>query len=105
VAEQDIVASYKELADRIIHIHLSDNRGKGRDSHAPIGQGKLPIVDFVGALDDPVLRSIALEIEPGPNVQDPHALEKLFGESLDLVRRNLPVDRRPQQPPASRTPG
>jgi sugar phosphate isomerase/epimerase len=98
VAEQDLVSSYRELADRVVHIHLSDNRGKGRDSHAPIGQGMLPIEDFVRALDGEALRSIALEIEPGPNVQDPHTLEQLFGESLDLVRRNLQVRQRPEQP-------
>jgi hypothetical protein len=51
----------------------------------------LPLEDFVHALDHPSLRSVALEIEPGPNVDDAHSLERLFGESLDLVRRNLPV--------------
>ncbi len=90
VSEEDVVDAYRQLADRVVHVHLSDNRGKGRDSHAPLGKGILPITDFVRALDGPVLRSIALEIEPGPQNQDPEDLEKLFGESLDLVRRNLP---------------
>jgi sugar phosphate isomerase/epimerase len=91
VAEEDIVDAYRGLADRVVHIHFSDNRGKGRDSHAPPGRGILPLEDFVRALDHPILRSIALEVEPGPNVEDAHAVEQLFGESLDLVRRNLPV--------------
>jgi sugar phosphate isomerase/epimerase len=94
VAEQDIVAAYRQLADRIVHIHLSDNRGKGRDSHAPLGQGVLPVEEFVRSLDNPALRSVALEIEPGPTVQEPQELERLFGESLELLRRNLPVPRR-----------
>lgn len=91
VAEEDIVAAYRRLADRVVHIHLSDNRGKGRDSHAPLGRGILPVEDFVRVLDNPSLRSVALEIEPGPNVEDSRELERLFGESLELVRRNLPV--------------
>jgi sugar phosphate isomerase/epimerase len=95
VAEEDIIEAYRRLADRVVHIHLSDNRGKGRDSHAPLGKGVLPIEGFVKALDDPRLRSVALEIEPGPQTQDPHDLERLFGESLDLVRRNLPAGDRP----------
>lgn len=94
VAEENIVDAYRRLADRVVHIHLSDNRGKGRDSHAPLGRGVLPIEDFVRALDHPGLRSLALEIEPGPNVDDTNALEQLFGESLELVRRNLPVAKR-----------
>jgi sugar phosphate isomerase/epimerase len=93
VAEEDIVDAYRRLADRVVHIHLSDNRGKGRDSHAPLGRGVLPVEDFVRALDHPGLRSVALEIEPGPNVDDPGELERLFGESLELLRRNLPVPR------------
>ncbi len=90
VSEDDVVDAYRQLADRVSHIHLSDNRGKGRDSHAPLGKGILPIEPFVQALDGPALRSIALEIEPGPQNQQPADLERLFGESLDLVRRNLP---------------
>lgn len=91
VSEEDVVDAYRQLIDRVVHIHLSDNRGKGRDSHAPLGKGILPIEEFVRALDGPALRSIALEIEPGPQNQDPKDLERLFGESLDLVRRNLPT--------------
>jgi sugar phosphate isomerase/epimerase len=91
VSEEDITESYRQLADRVVHIHLSDNRGKGRDSHAPLGRGILEIEKFVRALDNPTLRSVALEIEPGPQVSDPNELEHLFGESLDLVRKNLPA--------------
>jgi sugar phosphate isomerase/epimerase len=91
VSEEDIVNAYRRLSDRVVHIHLSDNRGKGRDSHAPLGKGVLPVEDFVRALDGPVLRSVALEIEPGPQTQGSAELERLFGESLDLVRKNLPA--------------
>ncbi len=91
VAEEDIVEAYRKLASKVVHVHLSDNRGKGRDSHAPVGRGVLPLEDFVRALDNPALRSVALEVEPGPNVETPGELENLFGESLELVRRNLPV--------------
>jgi len=91
VSEDDIVGAYRQLADRVVHVHLSDNRGKGRDSHAPLGQGILPVADFVRALDNPALQSVALEIEPGPSVRDAEPLVKLFGESLDRVRRDLPA--------------
>lgn len=95
VAEEDIVEAYRALSDKVVHIHLSDNRGKGRDSHAPPGRGVLPLEDFIRALDGAALRSIALEVEPGPNVDTPGELEKLFGDSLDLVRRNLPAPKAP----------
>lgn len=89
VAEADIVDAYRALADRVVHIHLSDNRGKGRDSHAPLGEGMLPITDFLRSLDGPALRSIALEIEPGPRAEEPGFIESVFGSSLEIVRNNL----------------
>jgi sugar phosphate isomerase/epimerase len=91
VAEADIVDAYRALADRVVHVHLSDNRGKGRDSHAPIGDGILPVDDFVRGLDNPALRCVALEIEPGPRAEEPGYAESVFGTSLERVRANLPA--------------
>ncbi len=90
VAREDIVEAYRRVADRVVHVHLSDNRGKGRDSHAPLGEGVLPIVDFVRALNPDTLHSIALEINPGPATDDRGKLETLLGSSLEMVRDNLP---------------
>lgn len=43
----DILRAFDELQDRIVHIHLSNNHGTGRDSHAPVDQGVLPIGAFL----------------------------------------------------------
>lgn len=91
VSGDDPVETYRRLADRVTHIHLSDNRGKGRDSHAPLGEGILPVEEFVRSLTGAALRSIALEIDPGPRADTPAAVEAVFGASLELVRQNLPV--------------
>ncbi|WP_052664478.1 sugar phosphate isomerase/epimerase family protein [Nitriliruptor alkaliphilus] len=50
VAEADIVAAYERLRDRAVHLHVSDNRGGGRDSHAPLGHGILPLAGFLHAV-------------------------------------------------------
>jgi sugar phosphate isomerase/epimerase len=47
VAEVDINAAYLLLRDRAVHLHVSDNRGGGRDSHAPLGHGRLPLASFL----------------------------------------------------------
>ncbi|HVL81684.1 MAG TPA: sugar phosphate isomerase/epimerase [Actinomycetota bacterium] len=91
VAGEDIVDAYRRLADKVAHIHLSDNRGKGRDSHAPLGEGILPIADFCRSLDGPALRSICLEINAGPAATDRGRLEQVLGASLETVRSNLPA--------------
>lgn len=91
VAEEDIVEAYRGLREKVVHIHLSDNRGRGRDSHAPIGEGVLPIPEFIAALDHPALRSIALEINPGPVTEDRDRLGSILRENLEIVRSHLPV--------------
>lgn len=52
VADADIVAAYELLRDRAVHLHVSDNRGGGRDSHAPLGHGILPLAGFLRAVAD-----------------------------------------------------
>ncbi|MEX1178703.1 MAG: sugar phosphate isomerase/epimerase [Nitriliruptor sp.] len=47
VAEADIVHAYELLRQRAVHLHVSDNRGGGRDSHAPLGHGILPLARFL----------------------------------------------------------
>jgi sugar phosphate isomerase/epimerase len=57
VAEADINEAYDLLRDRAVHLHVSDNRGGGRDSHAPLGHGILPLGSF--------LRRVASDVAGG----------------------------------------
>lgn len=43
----DLFEAWDVLADRTTHLHVSDNFGTGRDSHAPIGSGMLPLEAFL----------------------------------------------------------
>jgi sugar phosphate isomerase/epimerase len=47
VTGHDLLELRSRLADRIRHVHLSDNAGKGWDSHLPLGDGVLPIDAFL----------------------------------------------------------
>jgi sugar phosphate isomerase/epimerase len=47
VAEVDISEAYRRLRSQAVHLHVSDNRGGGRDSHAPLGHGILPLGRFL----------------------------------------------------------
>ncbi len=50
VSEVDIVDAWNRLGAEAAHLHVSDNRGQGRDSHAPLGHGILPIASFLAAV-------------------------------------------------------
>ncbi len=47
VAEIDLFEAWDAVRDRVVHLHVSDNFGNGKDSHAPIGSGVLPLKDFL----------------------------------------------------------
>jgi sugar phosphate isomerase/epimerase len=47
VAGIDIFDMWRELSDQIVHLHVADNFGNGKDSHAPIGSGVLPLEGFL----------------------------------------------------------
>lgn len=65
VAEVDIVDAWHDLRDNTAHLHVSDNRGGGRDSHAPLGHGILPLAEFLHtvAADESFPTSITLELD------------------------------------------
>ena len=50
VAGIDLFQAWEALSDRVAHLHVSDNFGSGRDSHAPIGSGILPLERFLGVV-------------------------------------------------------
>ena len=47
VAGVDLFEAWDTVKDRVSHLHVSDNFGNGKDSHAPIGSGVLPLEDFL----------------------------------------------------------
>jgi sugar phosphate isomerase/epimerase len=75
VASHDLVELRRRLDGRVRHIHLSDNAGRGWDSHLPPGEGVLPIDEL---LDDLVAArydgSIALEVDLRRYLTDPGRL-------------------------------
>jgi sugar phosphate isomerase/epimerase len=47
VAGIDLFKAWDAVHDRVRHVHVSDNFGNGKDSHAPIGSGVLPLEEFL----------------------------------------------------------
>jgi sugar phosphate isomerase/epimerase len=88
VAEVDINAAWDRLRHQAVHLHVSDNRGQGRDSHAPLGHGKLPLGAFlhtVGA-DEQTPTSITLELDCRRYLDDRAALVGYLRQELTKCR-------------------
>ncbi len=89
VAGVDINDAWDVLADRTVHLHVSDNRGMGRDSHAPLGHGVMPLGSFlhrVGGDDRDV--SMTLELDCRRYLDDRAALVGYLTQEL-LKARDL----------------
>lgn len=64
VAGIDLFAAWDALADRVVHLHLSDNLGNGKDSHAPLGAGVLPLESFLAHVGrSGYVGSVTLELD------------------------------------------
>lgn len=86
----DIIRAYEELADRIVHIHLSNNLGAGRDSHSPLTQGVLPIAAFLERLAATAYAgTITLELDIRPWASQPLKLASVLRENREYCLEKL----------------
>lgn len=79
VAGHDPIEVRRRFGRRLRHVHLSDNAGKGWDSHLPPGEGVLDLDRF---LDDLVfggyVGSVALEVDLRRSLTDPVRLREVM---------------------------
>jgi len=78
------------LGDRLLHVHLSDNAGRGWDSHLPLGRGVLAIDDFLRHLAaEGFGGSITLELDLRPYLDDERALRDVLTHDRELCEAQL----------------
>ena len=90
VAGGDLLAAWDELADRVVHLHVSNNDGRGRDTHGLLDRGVLPIGEFlqeVGATG--FGGAVTLELDVRTWADDRPALLEVLRENLDIARTQL----------------
>lgn len=75
VSGVDVLHAWHQLAPVASHLHVSDYRGQGRDSHAPLGHGLLPLAGFLQAVAaDGFTGAITLELDCRRYLDDRAAL-------------------------------
>ena len=90
VAGDDLVHTLAELGDRLRHVHLSDNAGRGRDSHLPPGEGVLDVDRFLGELvASGYGGSVTLEVDLRKRLSDEGALLRLLVSMRQGVEAEL----------------
>jgi sugar phosphate isomerase/epimerase len=67
------------FGDRLRHVHLSDNAGKGWDSHLPPGEGVLDLDRFLVDLAASTFEGcVSLEVDLRKRVEDEAAVQDLL---------------------------
>jgi sugar phosphate isomerase/epimerase len=90
VARRDVLETFEMLRSKLVHIHLSDNSGDGRDGHLELGAGIVP----VRALMNEVRRTdysgaISLEISVRRYLEQPKALVAALRTNREYVEETL----------------
>jgi sugar phosphate isomerase/epimerase len=94
VAHHDPVSVRRRFGDRLRHVHLSDNAGKGWDSHLPPGDGVLDLdafcADLVGAGYG---GTVSLEVDLRTHLTDPLRLRSVMIGMRERAERSLDLER------------
>jgi len=90
VAGLDPVETVAGLGERLAHVHLSNNAGKGWDSHLPLDEGVVDLGAFLEALATRGFRgAISLEIDLRNHLDDDQALRRILSRNRELCEAGL----------------
>ncbi len=90
VARHDLVEVRRRFGERVRHVHLSDNAGKGWDSHLPPGQGILDLDAFLADLaGDGYRGSVSLEVDLRRYLTDATKLSEIMISMREHVEGRL----------------
>jgi sugar phosphate isomerase/epimerase len=93
VAREDIFDTYALLFPKLVHIHLSNNAGDGRDGHLEMDQGALPLDRFVEEVKRSHYRgSLSLELSVRGYLERPRDLANMLAANRKFIEAHLAPD-------------
>ncbi len=90
VAREDIFDTYRLLLPKLIHIHLSNNAGDGRDGHLEVDDGALPLDRFLlDVVGSGYAGAISLELAVRGFMERPESLAGMLRRNRSFVEERL----------------
>lgn len=90
VSREDIFDAFDILAPKLVHIHLSNNNGDGRDGHLEVEKGVLPLGRFLQHVRGAGYGgAISLELSVRRYLQRPKELSQMLKRNREYVEEKL----------------
>jgi sugar phosphate isomerase/epimerase len=90
VAGYDLVESYRRYRGKVVHFHVSNNAGRGWDSHLPVDEGILPLGDLLDEVAaDGFAGTMALELDLRSYLGDDEAVRDLLIRNREFCERRM----------------
>jgi sugar phosphate isomerase/epimerase len=90
VARQDIFDAYNVLFPKLVHIHLSNNAGDGRDGHLELDRGVLSLDRFLAEVrKTKYAGAVSLELSVRRYLEDPKGLVRMLSSAREFVEEKL----------------
>ncbi|MBW3602201.1 MAG: sugar phosphate isomerase/epimerase [Actinobacteria bacterium] len=106
VAGIELFDAWEALAGRVAHRHVSDYLGHGRDSHAPIGTGVLPLEAFLAHVGrSGWVGTVTLELDCRPFLDTRDSLVGFLAGEREKARLLLDGQALPAIAPTAGEPG
>lgn len=95
VARHDILDSLQVLLPKLVHVHLSDNAGDGRDGHLELEQGVLQIDRFLAELGrSDYSGAVSLELSVRRYLERPKELVEMLRRNREYAEEKLVTKKR-----------
>ena len=92
VAGLDLFEAFGRVRGRLVHVHLSNNAGRGWDSHLPVEQGILPLAKFVDHLAAEGFRgNVSLELDLRRYLEDDDTVRRVLASNRAFCEERLPL--------------
>ncbi|MGL3806944.1 sugar phosphate isomerase/epimerase family protein [Paeniglutamicibacter sp. R2-26] len=89
IADMDSAAAFRDLGQRLSHVHLCDGKDNGKDEHLVPGLGTQPVVEAIEFLRDSAWDGVVAVEVSTRKAKGAGEREAWLGETLEFARRHL----------------
>lgn len=92
VSRIDLLEAYERYRAKVVHFHVSNNAGKGWDSHLPVYEGVLPLEKLLGEVaNDGFAGTVSLELDLRRFIHDDEATHDVLVRNREFCEKHLGV--------------